>query len=73
MHTERLPCSAATEQRFELQKGSYIASLSDIEARLVWLEKDLCEVDKTNGTFDLHGFCLLVQHVIFSNFLSTIC
>ena len=29
-------------------------------------------MDKTSSTFDLHGFCLLVQHVIFSNFLSTI-
>ena len=27
-------------------------------------------MDKASSTFDLHGFCLLVQHVIFSNFLS---
>ena len=32
-HTERSPCCTATEQRLELQQGSYIGSLRGIEAR----------------------------------------
>ena len=60
--TQRLLCSAATEQRLELQQGSYIGSLGGIEAiGLAWLEKGLCEVDKASGTFDLHGFCSLTS------------
>ena len=26
-------------------------------------------LDKTSGTFDLHGFCLLVQHVTYTSML----
>ena len=31
-HTDQSPCSTAAEQRLELQKGSYLASLGCIEA-----------------------------------------
>ena len=54
----------------ELQQGSYIGSLRGTEAGASMARESLTEVHKANGTFDLHGFCLLVQHISFSNFLS---
>ena len=69
-HTERSPCFAATEQHLELRQGSYKGSLRGIEARAsITIVKGLCDMDKASGTFDLHGFCLLVLHV----FLATSC
>ena len=52
-----------------------LLSLRGIEARASMARGRLTlhEVVKASGTFDLHGFFLLVQHVIFRNFLSTIC
>ena len=70
---DRLAALLHTEQRLELQQGSYIGSLRGIEARASMARERLIrEWTKHSGTFDLHSFCLLVQHVIFSNFLSTI-